>query len=201
MLIGVCIEAFIHQTAIVEETAQLENGVKVWHFCHVRNGAQLKENVSLGRDVFVDHDVTIQSGARIQNGVSIYKGVQISKNCFVGPHVIFTNDLYPRVGTSTWSTVDTILEQSCSIGAGSIIRCGVVIGSFAMIGAGSIITKSVPAFHLALGTPATIQKKVCACGQSFFPLDEPSSSLISSCCKNNLQKDILKSAEDLLNNE
>lgn len=132
--------------------------------------------------------------------MSIYKGVEISKNCFVGPHVIFTNDLYPRVGTKTWDTVKTTLNPSCSIGAGSIIRCGVTVGSFAMVGAGSIVTKDVPQFHLSLGTPSVSIKKICACGQSFFPLDEPYQNLIASCCKKNLRQDVLLAAEEIISN-
>ena len=176
----------------------MEDDVKVWHFCHVRKSAVLRTGVSLGRDVFIDEGVEVESGVRIQNGVSVYKGVKILKNCFVGPHVIFTNDLYPRVGTKKWNTIETLLMKSCSIGAGSIIRCGVKIGEFAMVGAGSIVTKDILPFHLSLGTPSKEVKKICACGQTIFPIDEAYENLISSCCKGNLRADILEYAAETL---
>lgn len=190
-------KAYTHPTAIVEAGVTLKEDVKIWHFCHVRSGAILQSGVSLAKDVFVDCDVQLGQGTRVQNGVSIYKGVQIKDWCFIGPHVIFTNDMYPRAGNKNWNIVETILNTGCSIGAGAIIRCGIELGSFSMIAAGSVVTKSVPPFHLAMGLPAKLKKMICACGQTQLPLKTPRKKLLRACCEVNLNKNLLEVAKSL----
>lgn len=189
---------YAHPTAVVEEGAKLSEDVKVWHFCHVRKGATLERAVSLGKDVYVDTDVRIGHHTRIQNGVSIYQGLEIGAWCFVGPHVIFTNDQTPRVGSKAWKIVPTKLEKGMSIGAGAIIRCGVTVGAFSMIGAGAIVTKDVPAFHLAIGFPAQCHQMVCACGQTFLPIASKDSELLRDCCQNNLLPELMEEVKELL---
>lgn len=186
---------YIHPTAIVEESARLDAGVKVWHFCHVRKGAHLKPGVSIARDVYVDVDTTIGENTRIQNGVSIYKGVTIADWCFVGPHVIFTNDQRPRAGNRNWSIIPTVLETGASLGAGAIVRCGVTIGMFALAGAGAVITKSIEEFTLVTGFPAKVISKICACGQSLIDLNASPDLLLQPCCKNNLDPRLLTIAQ------
>jgi UDP-2-acetamido-3-amino-2,3-dideoxy-glucuronate N-acetyltransferase len=188
-------QPYVHPTAIIEDDVTMEEDVKVWHFCHVRKNAILRKNVSLARDVFVDLGVEIGSGTRVQNGVSIYHGVKIKSWCFVGPHVIFTNDMYPRAGNKNWHVIETVLDTGCAIGAGAIIRCGIELGEFCMVAAGSIVTRSVKPFHLVMGLPATESKMVCACGQTQFELNTPYSELIKDCCRENLHEDLLKIAE------
>lgn len=190
---------YFHPSAIIEDGAIIKDGSKIWHFCHVRSGAILEENVVLGKDVYVDDGVQIGNNSRVQNGVSIYKGVHISPWCFIGPHVIFTNDLSPRAGNRNWKISHTHLKTGMSIGAGAIIRCGVTLGEFCMIGAGAMVTKDVPAFHLAVGLPAKIEKMVCACGATFLPLKTPSSELIRSCCEENLQPEAFILARKVFN--
>jgi len=185
---------YFHPTAIVEDGANIGMGTKIWHFCHIRSKAHLGKYVSIGRDAYIDSEVSIGDYSRIQNGVSIFKGVEISKYCFIGPHVIFTNDMFPRVGTKTWKITPTILRDSCSIGAGAIIRCGISIGEFAMIGAGAIVTKSVKPFRLALGTPAREIAFVCACGQTQISIHHHAKDLIFDCCKENLTPEVLENA-------
>lgn len=189
-------KSYIHPTAVIDAGAGIGNGVSVWHFCHLRNGAVLEDDVSLGKGVYIDVGVRIGKGSRIQNNVSIYSGVNIASWCFIGPHVIFTNDLMPRAGKKSWHIIETTLETGTSIGAGAVICCGVTIGAFAMVGAGTIVTKSVPPFYLAVGVPARVTKKVCACGQSLLPIKTPSSQSIRACCKRNLIPETLKAAEN-----
>lgn len=189
---------YAHPTAIVETGARLEEDVKVWHFCHVRNGAVLERSVSLGKDVYIDCDVKVGHHTRIQNGVSVYQGLEIGPWSFVGPHVIFTNDQTPRVGSRAWKIVPTKLEMGMSIGAGAIIRCGITIGAFAMIGAGAIVTKDVPAFHLAIGFPAQCHQMVCACGQTFLPIASKDSELLRDCCKQNLIPELYEQVDAFL---
>jgi acetyltransferase-like isoleucine patch superfamily enzyme len=178
--------SYIHPTAVVEPNAIVGSGVKVWHFCHVRQGAVLNQGVNLGKDVYVDEAVEIGENSRVQNGVSLYKGLEIAPWCFIGPHVIFTNDQSPRAGNTKWKVVPTKLRIGTSIGAGAIIRCGIELGEFCMIGAGAIVTKDVPAFHLAMGVPAKIEKMICACGQTQSELGSDKKLMIMDCCKTNL---------------
>ena len=189
---------FVHSTAIVEDGAKLQKGVKVWHFCHVRSGAVLENDVSLGRDVYIDRNVTVGKSSRIQNGVSVYEGVKIAPYCFIGPHVIFTNDLRPRIGTKSWKIVDTVLETGMSIGAGAIVICGHKIGAFSMVAAGAIVSHDVAPFHLVQGFPARAVKMICACGQKTFPLKTKINRLIGVCCKENLQPEVLNRAKEII---
>ena len=190
--------AFIHSSAVIEPQAEIQGEVKVWHFCHIREDAVLEHHVSLGRDVYVDKGVRIGHHTRVQNGVSIYQGLRISPWGFIGPHVIFTNDPAPRVGSKTWKIVPTSLEMGMSIGAGAIIRCGVTIGAFAMIGAGAIVTKDVPPFHLAIGFPAQCSQMTCACGQTFLPIASRDSDLVRECCRQNLESELLNEVQGLM---
>lgn len=187
-----------HPTAIVEEGASIGEGARIWHFAHVRSTAVIGREVNLGKDVYVDCDVAIGDGVRVQNGVSVYHGVHISDWCFVGPYVVFTNDVTPRVGNKDWRVVETHLHVGCSLGAGTIVRCGVTIGAFAMIGAGAIVTHDIPPFHLAVGVPARPQKKVCACGQSFLPLETQPSEYIRDCCRENMDPRVRAAAERVI---
>ncbi len=155
----------------------------------------MEAQVSLGKDVYVDKDVIVSRGTRVQNGVSLYTGVYVEPWCFIGPHVIFTNDLSPRAGKKSWNIIATTLKAGMSIGAGSVIRCGVTIGGFSLVGAGAIVTKDVPPFHLATGIPAEIKGMVCACGDTHLPLNSPSSELIRDCCRANLTEEVLVLAE------
>ena len=187
--------AFVHPTAVIDEGAVLHEGVKVWHFCHVRSTAILERDVSLGRDVYVDSGVRVGRGSRIQNGVSVFAGLRIAPWCFIGPHVTFTNDISPRAGKKSWKIVETHLETGSAIGAGAIIRCGITLGAFAMVGAGAIVTKAVPAFHLALGFPAECRQMVCACGETFLPIASTSAELVRDCCREQLAEDLYEAAE------
>lgn len=182
--------AFVHRTAVIDEGAVLHEGVKVWHFCHVRSTAVIERDVSLGRDVYVDSGVRIGRGSRVQNGVSVFAGLRIAPWCFIGPHVTFTNDLSPRAGKTAWTIVETHLETGSAIGAGAIVRCGITLGAFAMVGAGAIVTKSVPPFHLALGFPAECRQMVCACGETFLPIASTSGELVRDCCKEHLAAEV-----------
>lgn len=187
--------AFVHATAIVDEGAAVGKNSKVWHFCHLRAGARLGDDVSLARDVYVDTDVAIGAGSRVQNGVSLYSGIKIGRWCFVGPHAIFTNDPRPRVGRREWKKEETRLEDGMSIGAGAIIRCGLTIGAFSMIGAGAVITKDVPPFTLVVGFPGEPSARICACGEAKLPIDASREALIQPCCQSALLPEVLELAK------
>ncbi|MHA1742885.1 N-acetyltransferase [Candidatus Heimdallarchaeota archaeon] len=159
----------IHPTAIVEDDVEIGEGTSIWHHAHVRKNAHLGKKCILGKGVYVDAEVTIGDGVKIQNRVSIYHGVTIGNNVFLGPHVVFTNDLYPRAFNQEWKIVKTKVEDGVSIGANSVIICGITLGKFAMIGSGSVITKDVPEHALVFGNPARIRGYVCKCGLKVFP--------------------------------
>lgn len=185
-------ESYIHPTAIVEDGAKIGDNVKIWHFCHVRSGAVIGDGVSIGRDCYIDSEVTIGKYSRIQNGVSIYNGVEVKDYCFIGPHVIFTNDMSPRALKKNWKTIKTIINTGGSLGAGSIIRCGVSVGSFSMIGAGSLVTKNIEPFTLHIGFPSKVKSFLCACGDTQFALDcFHQKTIVKDCCKENLPKEML----------
>ena len=173
----------IHSSAFVEESVKLGSNVKIWHYCHVRKGSVLNDGVTVGKSSFIDENVIIGEGSRIQNNVNIYNGVHIGKYCFVGPAVVFTNDHFPRVGNKKWTKVPTDLENGCSVGAGAVIRCGITIGAFSMIGAGAVVTKTIPAFSLVMGVPAELKAKICACANTVLDLNTPPEEYIQSCCK------------------
>ncbi len=154
-----------HETAVVE-SSDIGEGTRIWHFAHVRASAHIGRNCNIGKSVYIDSDVIIRDRVKIQNFVSVYKGVTIEDDVFVGPAVTFTNDLYPRAAHWTEEDlVSTIVRKGASIGANSTIICGIEIGTNAMIGAGSVVTKDVAPFGLVLGNPAILKGYVCYCGR------------------------------------
>ncbi len=156
---------YIHPTAIVEAGATIGPGVKIWHFAHVRSGARIGSETQLGHAVYVDAGAVIGARCRVQNFVSVYAGVDLADDVFVGPSAVFTNDLLPRAHNAAWRLVPTKVGRGASIGANATIICGVTIGPWAMIGAGSVVSRDVPAHQLVLGNPARLRGWVCECGQ------------------------------------
>ncbi|MCX6677604.1 MAG: acyltransferase [Methanothrix sp.] len=155
---------YVHPTAIVE-SEMIGEGTKIWHFAHVRKGSKIGKNCSIGKSVYIDIDAEIGSNVKIQNFVSIYKGVIIEDDVFVGPSATFTNDLYPRAFIWEEERVSaTRISRGASIGANATLVCGITVGQYAMIGAGSVVTKDVPPFALVLGNPGRQKGWVCYCG-------------------------------------
>lgn len=144
---------FIHPTAEVEDGASIGPGTKVWHLVHVRGTATIGANCTIGRNVYVDADVTVGNDVKIQNNVSVYTGVTIEDKVFVGPSAVFTNDLRPRA-TGGWAITPTLVRTGASIGANATLVCGVTVGEYAMVAAGSVVTKNVEPHRLVAGNPA-----------------------------------------------
>lgn len=145
----------IHQSSIVDPGASIGKGTKIWHFSHIMSSAIIGENCIIGQNVFIGENVVIGNGVKIQNNVSIFEGVSIENDVFIGPSVVFTNVLRPRSFINQKSKFQkTLVCHGATVGANSTILCGNTIGQFAMIGAGSVLTKSPAAYELWQGNPA-----------------------------------------------
>ena len=164
---------YIHPTAEVHPSTEIGDGTKIWHFCHVRENSKIGKSCTIGKGVYVDMRVSIGDRVKIQNGVSVYHGVDIEDDVFVGPNATFTNDLYPRANCTDWKIVPTRLRKGCSIGANATIVCGVTIGAYAMVGAGSLVSANVPPFALITGNPSRIVGFVCRKGHKMSQNDIP----------------------------
>lgn len=171
-------EYFVHPSSYVDENVQIGQNTKIWHFSHVQKGAKIGRCCSLGQNVNISNNVIIGDGVKIQNNVSVYEGVELEDFVFCGPSVVFTNDLTPRSKYPKGSNnyMRTIVRYGATLGANSTIVCGHNIGKWAMIGAGSVVTKNVPNYALFVGVPAKQVGWVCECGQRL------NKNLICSSC-------------------
>jgi acetyltransferase-like isoleucine patch superfamily enzyme len=164
--------ARVHATADIESDVEIGRDTAVWHRAQIRTGAHLGAECVIGRDAFIDEGVRIGDRVKVQNQALIYHGVTIEDGVFVGPGAILTNDRYPRAITSSgdlaraddWTVSPITLRRGCSIGAGAVVVAGVDVGTFATVGAGAVVTKTVPSHALVAGNPARRLGWVCACG-------------------------------------
>jgi len=146
---------FVHESAIVDDGAIIGKDTKIWHFCHIMPEAVIGPACSLGQNVFVANGVEIGSNVKIQNNVSLYTGVTCEDDVFLGPSMVFTNVINPRSAVNRKSEyMKTTVRRGASIGANATIVCGNDVGAYAFIGAGTVVTKEVPAFALMVGNPA-----------------------------------------------
>ena len=156
----------IDKRAVVEDGSDIGGGTSIWHFSHIRSGSKIGENCVIGKGVYVDMGVEIGDRCKIQNGVSVYNGVTIGDGVFVGPHAVFTNDLRPRAQIWGEERLEkTRVGDGASIGANATIRCGITIGQWCMIAAGTVVTKDVPPHALVVGVPGKIVDWVTQSGE------------------------------------
>ena len=156
---------FKHESSYVDEGAEVGDGTKIWHFCHVMSGAKIGKSCSLGQNVNVGGTAVIGDGVKIQNNVSVYDGVVVEDDVFLGPSMVFTNVINPRAFVVRKDEYKrTLLKKGCSIGANVTIVCGVTVGEYAMVGAGSVVTKDVPPYALVYGNPARVHGRVDEAG-------------------------------------
>jgi UDP-2-acetamido-3-amino-2,3-dideoxy-glucuronate N-acetyltransferase len=145
---------FVHETAIIDQGAQIGSNTKIWHFTHVMSTALIGQNCNIGQNVYIDKNVTIGNGVKIQNNVSVYDNVTIEDDCFLGPSMVFTNVMNPRAFVERKTEFkNTLVKKGCSIGANATIVCGTTLGEYAFIGAGTVVTKDVPNFAMVVGVP------------------------------------------------
>lgn len=156
----------IHPTAIIDSGATIGANTRIWHFCHIMSTAVIGEGCTLGQNVFVGDSVRIGKNVKIQNNVSVYQGVTVEDDVFIGPSAVFTNILTPRAFIERKREfLSTYVGRGATIGANATILCGVEIGAYAMIGAGSVVTKDVPDYALVRGNPGKIVGKVDQSGR------------------------------------
>jgi UDP-2-acetamido-3-amino-2,3-dideoxy-glucuronate N-acetyltransferase len=152
---------FVHESSYVDEGAEIGEGTKIWHFCHIMAGARIGKNCSIGQNVNIAGHAVIGNGVKIQNNVSIYDGVEIEDDVFCGPSCVFTNVINPRAFVERKNEYrKTVVKHGASIGANATIVCGVTIGEYALVGAGSVVTHDVAAYTLVYGDPAREQGKI-----------------------------------------
>ena len=180
---------YVHPTAEVSPEAEVGAGTRIWRQAHVREHARIGEQCNIGKGVYVDAHVKIGSRVKIQNHTSVFEGVTLEDGVFVGPHVCFTNDLFPRAITldgelksaDDWEVTPTLVRYGASLGGGSVIRCGVTIGEYALVGAGSVVTRDVPPHTLVFGNPARPHGYVCRCARPLTQLTERDGQRVGWC--------------------
>jgi UDP-2-acetamido-3-amino-2,3-dideoxy-glucuronate N-acetyltransferase len=146
---------FNHEKAVIDEGCEIGEGTKIWHFSHIMSNCTIGENCNIGQNVVVSPEVILGKNVKIQNNVSIYSGVICEDDVFLGPSMVFTNVTNPRSAVNRRGEYSkTIVKKGASIGANATIVCGHDIGEFAFIGAGAVVTKTVPAYALVVGNPA-----------------------------------------------
>lgn len=166
-------DVFFFPTANVSENATIGVGTKIWQNVQIREGAHIGKHCNISKDVYIDFNVAIGDNCKIQNGVSVFHGVTIEDDVFVGPNATFTNDKVPRSFNMEWRVTPTLIKKGSSIGANATIVCGVTIGEYAMVAAGSVVTKDVAPYTLVLGNPAKFYSYVDKMGNKidFNPLE------------------------------
>jgi len=148
-------EYFAHESAIIDSGCTIGKGTKIWHFSHVMSNCIIGENCNIGQNVVISPEVVLGRNVKVQNNVSIYTGVICEDDVFLGPSMVFTNVINPRSAINRKSEyAKTVVKRGASIGANATIVCGHDIGEFAFIGAGAVVTRSVPAYALVIGNPA-----------------------------------------------
>lgn len=154
-----------HESAIVDAGATIGEGTRIWHWVHVCAGARIGERCVLGQNVFIANHAVIGDNVRIQNNVSVYDGVTLEDDVFCGPSMVFTNVINPRAHVSRKDEyLPTLVRQGATLGANSTVVCGNTVGRYAFVGAGAVVTRDLPDYALALGTPARRIAWMCRCG-------------------------------------
>ena len=154
---------FSHESSYIDDNVAIGRDTKIWHFSHVQSGAQIGSNCTLGQNVNIGNNVIIGNNVKIQNNVSVYEGVELEDYVFCGPSMVFTNiklprSEFPQRGSKHYTK--TLIKRSVSIGANATILCGVIIGEYALIGSGAVVTKDVPPYALVIGNPGKVVGRV-----------------------------------------
>lgn len=159
-------DCFIHSTAMVHNDAVVGKNTKIWQYCNIMGEVSVGENCNIGQNVFIENGCKVGNNVKIKNNIAIYTGVTLEDDTFIGPNVVFTNVINPRSFIERKAEFkNTLVKKGASLGANVTIVCGNTIGEYALVGAGSVVTKDIPAYALAVGNPARIIGHVCYCGE------------------------------------
>lgn len=169
---------YIHPTAIVE-TPNIGEHTRIWAFVHILKGASIGTNCNISEHCFIENDVVIGNNVTIKSGVYIWDGVKVEDNVFLGPNVAFTNDRYPRSKVYQKEYPRTFIKEGASVGASSVLIAGIIIGRYAMIGAGSVVTKDIKDYELVYGNPARHRGYICKCKKK---LDFKDNGILTCSC-------------------
>lgn len=157
---------FVHESSYIDEGCSIGKGTKIWHFSHVLSGVKIGDNCIISQNVMIGPDVVVGNNCKIQNNVSLYKGIILEDDVFCGPSCVFTNVYNPRASVERKDEfLLTRVKKGATIGANATIVCGVSLGSYCFIGAGSVVTKNVPAFACVVGNPSHFIGWRCKCGE------------------------------------
>jgi len=182
-------EKFIHETAEVSEKTKIGEGTKVWNQAQIMEGSKIGKNCKIGKNAYIDFDVKIGNNCKIQNNCSVYHGTTLEDGVMLGPHTVITNDKNPRAvnpdgslkQACDWKVQKTLIKTGATIGARTVVLGGIVIGEWALVGAGSVVTKDVPKHALVYGNPATLKGYVCKCGKKAEVLEEGEGFILIEC--------------------
>ncbi len=173
---------FVHESSYVDDPCSIGEGTKIWHFSHVMPNSSIGRNCNIGQNVVVSPGCVIGNNVKIQNNVSVYTGVILEDDVFCGPSMVFTNVINPRSHVERKDEYKkTLVRQGASIGANATIVCGITLGRYAFIGAGSVVTKDVPDFAMVHGSPARIRGWFCRCGLKLELSDRADTDETATC--------------------
>ncbi len=181
---------FVHESSYIDEGAKIGAGTKIWHFCHIMSRSHIGERCNIGQNVVISPDVILGSNVKIQNNVSVYTGVIIEDDVFLGPSMVFTNVINPRSHVNRRDEYKTTLvRRGASIGANATIVCGVTLGCYSFVGAGSVVTRDVPDYALVYGSPARVHGWMCQCGEQLtFVAEDGAERAVCQSCGNAYRK-------------
>lgn len=157
---------FAHESSYIDEGAEIGEGTRIWHFCHIMPRARIGKGCNIGQNTFMASDTIMGDNVKVQNNVSIYTGVILEDDVFLGPSMVFTNVINPRSHVNRREEyLTTLVRRGASIGANATVVCGVTLGRYCFVGAGSVVTHDVPDYALVYGNPARIRGWMCQCGE------------------------------------
>jgi len=163
---------FVHESAFIDEDVEIGEGTKIWHVSHILKNSRIGKKCNIGQNVVIGPNASVGDRVKIQNNVSVYEGVTLEDGVFCGPSMVFTNIINPRSEVPRMHELKpTLVKRGASLGANCTIVCGTTIGQYAFVGAGAVVTKDVPDYSLAVGTPARVVGWVCSCGEKLKFID------------------------------
>ncbi len=176
---------FKHPMALVE-SEEIGKGTRIWAFAHIMKGAKVGQNCNIGDHCFIESGAVVGNNVTIKNGVSVWDKVKIENNVFLGPNVVLTNDLLPR-SKKDWIPMETVIREGATIGANATLICGIEIGAYSMVGAGAVVSRSVPPYTLVYGNPARIRGYICQCARKL--IFKNNKAVCTNCDKRYIEKD------------